>query len=301
MKKQSFVLAAIPILVLTLFFTACQPERLEEPAPVTSAVLHGGPQPGRADTPETTEEGEGLPPQAVWPNPLPTHALVKRLAWSDIDYQQFTYNERGQVTQRYTQWQFVQGDPTQIRRITYDFQYDTQHQLDAVKSSDGPVQQYFYQGKRIEKVQERLQGSGLLKDEFIYTTNNGRIVQEIQTSLNLITGETTHFKAVFGYDAKGNLNRVDNYVQEPGQPFKWYQTFVYSDFDNKMNTTSWMLRTPYLPQIRWQINNPGKMTMVMSNIPGKITTYSYTYNQQGLPASKTTVESGVPLTVFYQY
>lgn len=301
MKKQSFALAALPVLVLTLFFTACQPERLEEPAPFSSAVLQGGSEIGRSDTPETTDEGEGLPPQAVWPNPLPTHALVKRLAWSDIDFQRLTYNDQGQVAQLHSQWQFVQNDPTQIRQITYDFQYDAQHKLAEVTSSDGPVTKYFYQGDRIQKVQQIIPGTGLEKEENTYTTSNGRIVQGIRRLTNLATGETTIFKLMFGYDAKGNLNKVDNYVQEPGQPFKWYQTFVYSDFDNKMNTTSWMLRTPYLPQIRWQINNPGKMTLMMPNLPGKVTTYTYTYNQQGLPASKTTMESGVSLRVFYQY
>jgi len=61
------------------------------------------------------------PPQQELPNPLPANALVKQLKWSDTDHQTLTYNAKGQVTQLKSQWQFEQGDPNEIKIITYDF------------------------------------------------------------------------------------------------------------------------------------------------------------------------------------
>ncbi len=305
MKTQAFS-AVLLALAFATGFVACQPELLEEPAPlVTPAHLQDGPEIGQSTTPEMVEEGNEIPPQQKWPNPLPAHALLKGFTWSETDYVRFTYNAQGQVAQRYAQWQSVQGDPSHIRKITSDFQYDPQHKLAEVKASDGPVTKYFYQGDRIEKVQQIIPGSGLVREEVTFTTSNGRIAQENRRTVSLATGAITTTRSVFGYDEKGNLNKVESYMQPVNapadKPFEWYQTILYSDFDHKMNTTSWMLRTPYLPQIRWQFNNPGKMTVLLAKAPTQVTTYTYTYNQQGLPASKTTFEAGVLSTVFYHY
>lgn len=84
--------------------------------------------------------------------------------------------------------------------------------------------------------------------------------------------------------------------------YELIETVVYSDFDDKINPTSWMLRHPYLPQIRWQFNNPGREVRSPAGGPAETTNYAYEYNAQGLPVSKTTSRQGAGvLTVQYQY
>mgnify|MGYP001294259727 CR=1 FL=1 len=301
MKKQNFF--SIPgIAALALLFVACSPEQLEElPA---AAILQNGADTSRHQALEPGRSLEAaLPLQYHWPNPLPANALVKNLTWSANDYVQLTYNKNGQVAQRYSQWQFVQGDPTKIKKFISDFQYDAQGRLTEITSPDGPVMQYQYQGGWIEKVRKVIPATGAVTEEVNYSIGNRRITQEIRRFTSPTTGATTFLKSVFGYDDRGNLNRVDTYAKTAsGNAFVLQETVLYSDFDDKINPTSWMLRTPYLPQVRWQINNPRKKTVILAIAQTKkVTTYSYTYNEQGLPASQTTNGEGGPLTVYYQY
>ena len=304
MKKQNFF---SPLLVFAsaLLFAACQPEPLEELS--SSAKLQNGADTSQHEALAEIKKAEDwFPLQYKWPNPLPASALVKKMVWSESDFVEFTYNKAGQVARRYSQWQFVQGDPTKIKKFISDFQYDPQHKLAEMTSPDGPTTQYFYQGDWIEKVRKVIPATGLVLEEVNYSKANQRIVQEVRRFTSPTTGETTMIKSVFGYDAKGNLNKVETYAKSggagSGNPFVLQEIVLYSDFDDKVNPTGWMLRTPYLPQVRWQFNNPRKKTVILAIAQTKkVTTYTYTYNEQGLPASQTTFSEGGPLTVFFQY
>lgn len=299
-KKDLFLLPGI--FAFALLFVACQPEQLEE-LPLAAIIQDG------ADTSQhqALEPGRmveaAFPLQYHWPNPLPATALVKKLTWSESDFVRLTYNNNGQVAQRYSQWQYVQGDPSKIKQFTSDFRYDALKQLVEVKTSEGPVMQYQYQGEWIEKVRKIIPATGVVTEEVSYSINKQRIAQEIRRFTSPTTGATTFLKSVFGYDKRGNLNRVDTYAKSASEnAFVLQETVLYSDFDDKINPTGWMLRTPYLPQFRWQFNNPRKKTVILAIAQTKKeTTYSYTYNDRGLPASQTTNGEGGLLTVTYQY
>lgn len=307
MNKQIFPLA-LWALVLVTGFVACQPEQLEEPAPVMPhKVIQDGPLELDTDTPVAIdEEGGSIFSQEQWPNPLPAHARLKGFTWSERDYQRFYYNQLGQVTQQYSQYQFVQNDPSQIRKITYDFEYDGSNQLEALKSSDGPVWKYTYKNGLIAHAQRIIPGTGAVVEEVTFTRNNNRIVQELRRYTSPANGATYTSKSVFGYDDRGNLNKVElysknGYPQSP-EPLVLQMTTLYSEFDDKINPSSWMLRSPSLPQIRWQMNNPRKKTVILAIAQTtEVTTYSYVYNQNGLPASQTKYGPGGPVTVHYHY
>jgi len=241
------------------------------------------------------------PPQQQLPNPLPATALVGQLKWSDNDHETMTYNDAGQVSQLISQWQFVEGDPTKIRTIQYDFHYDLEHKPALLSSSDGFRVQYFYHDTLIERTREML-ASGTVLNEVTYLYNtNFQIIQEVHRRTDL--GQPMQvYKFVLGYDNKGNLIKVEEFEQTGVDQFNLLHTIEYSDFDDKVNPTSWMVRVPFLPQVRWQMNNPGRETHHWTTGESKTLLYSYEYNTAGLPKlRRTTAHTGEVYLMTYTY
>ncbi len=224
------------------------------------------------------------PPQQQLPNPLPAHALIRQQKWAETDHQTFSYNAKGQVIQIRSQWQFVEGDPTQINTIIYDVVYDSLNRPVELTNSIGYKGRYLYHGNLIHKTQE-LGSDGAIVKEVTYIYADNRIAAEIWRIPGNNGGPDALNKHVFGYDVKGNLNKVIMYEQTGVDQFKLLETTTYSDFDDKINPLSWMLRYPYLPQLRLQFNNPRKVTVQPANGAASTTTYAYEYNAQGLPKS----------------
>lgn len=234
------------------------------------------------------------------PNPLPANALVRQIKWDVNDHYTLAYNDQNQPLQLISQYQFVEGDPTQIRTLVYDFQYDAQQRLSQVNQTGGWVTKYFYHGNLIYNVKDFYPG-GALANETVFIYANNKIVQENYFVSNPAGEPPTAYKRILGYDGRGNLSKVETFEQQPDLAFKLIQTNTYSDFDNKVNTTTWMFRYPFLPQVRWQFNNPGKEIYQPEGDLPKTTTFSYTYNAQGLPITKTEVRPSGILTAQLQY
>lgn len=276
MKQLSFRSTLIALITL-LSLAACKKDPVQEPNPLP------------------------IPPQQQLPNPLPANALVKQLKWAENDHKTFTYNSKGQASRVHFQYQYVQNDPTKIRTIIHDFQYDTQDKPVLVNLTGGGTIRYFYHGNLVHNTKEYYPGGDLAK-EVTYIYANNRIAQEIWRVSNLPGEPVSLYKHAFGYDAKGNLNKVEIYEQLENLQYKLLETIEYSDFDDKINPISWQLRDPYLPQIRWQFNNPRKEVRQPAEGQAEMTTYAYEYNAQGLPASRsTTGPSGSVSNVTYQY
>jgi YD repeat-containing protein len=280
MKKQALKPVLFALLVV-LGATACEKDPATEPNPSPN------------------------PPQQELPNPLPAKALVSKLKWTDNDYYDFTYNAQNQVSHLHFQWQYVEGDPTQIRSIDYDFQYDAQDKPVQVNYTGGFSTKYAYHGNLVHRTKEFYPG-GDWSREVTYIYVNDRITQEIW-HVNGLPGEPVDiYKYEFGYDAKGNLAEVKTYEQVTDstsgqQQFKLLETLEYSDFDDKINPTSWMLRYPYLPQVRWQMNNPRRETRRLADGVAKVTTHEYEYNGEGLPISRRTTSTGGTQATAYIY
>lgn len=242
-----------------------------------------------------------VPPQQQLPNPLPAHALVMQIKWDENDHETFQYNDKGQVSRLRSQWQYVEGDPTKIRAIEYDFQYDEQNKPVQVNLSDGFSARYFYHDSLIHVTKELYPGGGVAR-EVTYIYANNRIAQETWRVSNLPGEPVSVYKHAFSYDAKGNLNKIEISEQQEDLTYKLLETTEYSDFDDKINPTSWMLRYPYLPQMRWQFNNPRREVRKVAGGQTEVTTYAYEYNAQGLPVSQRKEKPvGGVLTAQYQY
>lgn len=250
-------------LTLLLSLAACEKDPIETPPPTT------------------------IPPQQQLPNPLPANARIKQMKWTEIDHQTFTYNAEGQVAQLRSQWQYVEGDPTKIRTIVYDFQYDAQDRPVQITLSDGFTVRYFYHGNLIHLTKEFYPG-GAVAREVTYIYAGDRISHETWRVSNAPGEPVSVYKHAFSYDARGNLSKVDIYEQQENLQYQLLETVEYSEFDDKINPTSWLNRYPYLPQLRLQYNNPGKEIRRPVGSAAETTNYAYTYNAQGLPAQKRT-------------
>ncbi len=246
------------------------------------------------------------PSQDQQPNPLPVYALVKQLKWSDLDHHTFAYNTRNQVTQVRSQWQYEQGDPTKIRTIIYDFEYNPKKQLSKVYYSGGFFMEYYYKEKLIDKVIEYFPG-GAVKQEFKVHYRNNRIATIHNLDSSAFDEAPTKRRYDFYYDAKGNMNRMETWQlpQDAGtaMPYKLIEYIDYSDFDNDMNPLSWMEVYPYLPNVRWQFNNPRKVLVHFAGTPGSNHPwqFAYAYNAWGLPVSRTKISGSRTTTVNYIY
>lgn len=277
MKQQPFK-SALFALTLLLGLAACKKDPIETPPPATV-----------------------IPPQQQLPNPLPASALVKHLTWTETDRQAFTYNDKGQVTQLRSQWQYVQGDPTKIKILVYDFEYDARNRPYQLKVSGGGFVRYFYHGDLIHLTKE-FRPNGELVKEVTYLYTGDRLSHEIWRVSNAPGEPVTVYKHSFAYDARGNLAKVDVYEQLENLQYKLLETVEYSDFDDKINPTGWTARYPYLPQLRLQYNNPRKEVRRLVGAAAETTTHTYTYNVQGLPRQKRSMRPVAgESSVFYQY
>jgi len=244
---------------------------------------------------------DNLPPQQQLPNPLPANALVKQLWQAENDHETFTYNTKGQVSQLRFQYQYVEGDPTQIRSIVYDFQYDAADKPIRVNTTGGFAATYTYEGNRIKKTQELYPGGAVAKDvSFVYA--NGRIIREYWGITDVFEDTVTLYKHDFSYDSRGNLNKIEMYLQTGNFQYQLLETVEYSDFDDNINPTSWTMRYPYLPQLRYQFNNPRKEVRTPSVGEAQTTTFAYEYNAAGLPVvQRVTRPSGYVSVIEYKY
>lgn len=244
-------------------------------------------------------------PATQQPNPIPAQALVKQLKWSENDHVTFTYDNQNQVTQLRSQWQFVQGDPTQIRTIVHDFQYDAKKRLVQANYTGGFSAKYFYKGKLIDKVQEFFPG-GAIMNEYAYEYRNERIAHIYREAANEPGQAPTLYRYDLEYDARGNMTRIATYRKQPGAPpavYELVESTEYSDFDDELNPLSWIEPYPYLPKVRWQFNNPRKEVVRYYGSPGttNVYIYSYNYNASGIPASRTKTGANNSTTVHYYY
>lgn len=273
--KQQTIFPALLAAALLIGFSACKKDPVE-PNPQT-------------------------PQQQVYPNPLPADALVKQLKWAPNDHQTFTYNNDNQVSRLVSQWQYVEGDPTQIKSVTYDFEYDAQKRPLKVTDNYGYASKYFYNANNQIAKNQEVSPDGTVNKEVSFVYANSRVIQENWRVNGEPIDSVYVYKHVFSYDTNGNLNKIEVFERLPDLQFKLLETTTYSDFDDKLNVGSWLLRFPYLPQMQYQFNNPRKQVRQTAGGTAEVTTHEYVYNAKGRPLSRTSNGPGGSQTVTYQY
>jgi hypothetical protein len=258
-------------LLLATLWTSCIKEPIDWPAP-------------------------GIPQQ---PFPLPATGLIKQIKYSENDYTTIGYNAQGLPEKMVRQWQYVQNDPSQIAKVEYLFSYDVQNRLTELKQGPNTVKIMYNTNNMVEKSEER-NYYGELVQEINYLYNNNRIVEERWKMYNG-TG-AGEYKHLLSSDNRGNRIKVEKWKRDAAAQFVLLETIEYEDFDTNLNTTNWMLRFPYLPQVRWQFNNPRVQRITFPGGPAFVTTFNYTYNNAlQMPLSRSQSNSSGTLNANYTY
>ncbi len=245
------------------------------------------------------KDNAGIPTQ---PDPSAVTAPnLRKAIGSETDFQQFEYDAGGRLTQYVSQWQYVQSDPTQIRRLENNFEYNAAGQLTTVRSQGGS-HQYFYKNGALERVESRAANRLISTTYFLFDAKN-RVIEreEIVPEERHMPDDPAKTKWKYAYDAKGNCAQVDYYIYM-NEAYKLYESTDYSDFDNSANPFDQLAFFPYVPWVKFQVNNPGKQTTTAASTGDKlVTTFQYQYDGKGVPIQRTMTQRGFAVTLKLEY
>lgn len=242
-----------------------------------------------------------LPGNIQQPNPVPPHALLKRIQYAANDHYSMVYNAQNQLTRLSFQWQYEPEDPAKIRTLVYDFQYDATQKLIGLTYTGGFKLRYFYKGPLIDSILEYYPG-GDLQASYHYGYASGRIAHILRTVAGIGGEPAAKYRYVLDYDKNGNLSRIATTEILPNGQHQLLETVEYLDFDEELNTANWLQHYPYLPQVRWQFNHPRQIrTWTMHS--GEVNLqHSYRYDASGRPVYRITTRQGmVTDSLIYQY
>ncbi|MDJ1506746.1 PKD domain-containing protein [Xanthocytophaga agilis] len=217
----------------------------------------------------------------------PNAAKVVKITYSALDYQDMTYDDEGKIVTYYTQWQFVQNDPSMIKKITYRFHYNEAGQVKQLTTDEAgyPVN-YYYKNGVLEKTEE-LNYKNEVGVRRYYTFEGSRLKEE-RWETNIAAGDMEKYTIRFDYDTKGNVIRESTFKPaKSGNGEEIYNITEYSDFDDKKNPDNALMRFPYLPGVKIHVNNPGKKVFKSAN--GTVIStevYIYQYGVNRYPSQK---------------
>ncbi|MCU0353184.1 MAG: hypothetical protein MUD08_05505 [Cytophagales bacterium] len=219
-------------------------------------------------------------------NTLPAGSRLKKIAYSATDFQEFEYDSEGKLTRYVSQYQFVQGDPTKIQRITYQMQYDDLKRLVRVTQNNGTlttsIKTYFYKDGVLEKTEEA-RPNGRLLERRTFTFADNRLMQELRETADDAGQVQATYRTDFAYAGNGNLTKETVYLRG-NSGFNVDHTFEYSDFDDKPKSDHLLTRFLFLPSMVLHPNNPGKVVMKLANGTVNYTeNYTFQYSPTGLP------------------
>ncbi len=192
---------------------------------------------------------------------------------------------------RLTQIQYLTTYPDGVEMTSvHNFSYDDQGQLRESDTDTGWRMEYVFSGGRIARTYEFVNG---IKSDFHYFLYNADgSLAEIITFQDIPEegGEIPVAKETYAYDGQGNLTLQKLYYYTSyGLEARLLSEFVFSDYDDMINSEEYFDVIGINPFIRLRKNNPGKM--VVKNALGNVTsteTYRYEYHKKKYPVKKIT-------------
>ncbi|HEX8532005.1 MAG TPA: hypothetical protein VF646_18350 [Cytophagales bacterium] len=228
------------------------------------------------------------------PNPEPAAGpRLKKLAYTQNDFQEFTYNADGQLSRYRSQWNFVEGEDGELKNFIVDFHYDNAKKLKELTfgTGGGPVK-YVYEGDVLKKTEE-YDHKGRLLITHHYTFGGNNRLTEVRDVVNDLDNQSQRqLKRTYEYDAKGNLTALREYYLNVGtEAFVQTEVTTFEGYDDKKNPEGQLDVYPYLPHLRLRVNNPAKKTRTATTDGNRVTwieAYTYEYNAEGYPSKKVT-------------
>jgi hypothetical protein len=240
-------------------------------------------------------------------NALPEEktVLLKKITWSEKDFITQAYNDQGQPTRYTSQW--VSSPDGHVSSYIAEFLYDAKHKLVRVEANQKLLVKYVYQGDVLQKTEEYDHKDRLVVSHTYSFDASKRLTQVLDHITDPLDGTAGHLKKTYAYDNRGNLLTYREYhLQANTQTYELQLSYNYEGYDDQKSPNELSLIFPHLPQIKFQVNNPSKRTILLKDGSVKEEqTYSYQYRVDGYPSSKTThIRVGTRSTTYtgtYEY
>ena len=203
------------------------------------------------------------------------------------DYRrEFTFDAQNRVSKVRNISFFVGG--TQLESIIEYF-YSSDNLLEKTVTDSGFELEYLYEGGRIVRTNEYINGELSQYHTFGYD-DKGRLHEFITWQEIPETGLTPKAKEVYLYDSNDNLSFQFLYYYDTGiNGHTLLTSFEYSDYDNYREAESRFDAHAFNPLAALKKNNAGKMiTRNRQGNIGMIDTYNYVYDARGNVTEKTT-------------
>jgi hypothetical protein len=197
-------------------------------------------------------------------------------------YYQFVYTDSGYVSHI----NFADGF------ITYAISYKNQRIYKMVNTRFNEQLTYHYTAGNVSYITQH-NALGNKTRSYAMSYNSNKKLAEVKWYVFMNNGQDSLLqrKAVLTYDAKSNIVKNEDYRLNVNNEFKLSTTTKYSDYDDGINTDDrYLLKADfgghllYLPQVKFQMNNPHVVTITSADTEYRID-YTYTY-QNTLPVIK---------------
>jgi hypothetical protein len=236
---------------------------------------------------------------------------LKKVSYTQNDFQEFTYNADGPLAKYRSQWNFVEGDDGQLKNFIVALHYDSGKKLKELSFSTGggPVK-YVYEGNVLKKTEEYDHKGRLLITHHYAFGGNNRLTEVRDVINDLDDHSQRQLKRTYEYDAKGNLTALREYYLNVGtDAFVQTEVITFEGYDDKQNPEGQLDVYPYLPHLRLRVNNPARKTRTATTDGNRVTwsEYTYAYHTEGYLLKKVTKitvpgSDPVPLrTATYEY
>ncbi len=148
-------------------------------------------------------------------------------------------------------------------------------------------------------------GESLSIAQLTYNTQN-QLSEIIESVTNPHQGNPLATKIKFNYYDNGNLKAKVFFVKfESNEPYEFIDSTVFEQYDNQKNIEPEYHSGFYLPNIKFQKNNPTKIVSYFENgVVDNVNTIVHTYNNQGFPITRrvTYLNGGMqPINYTFQY
>lgn len=219
--------------------------------------------------------------------PTPT---LKKISYTQNDFQEFSYNAAGLLSRYRSQWNFVEDDSGALKNFIVDLHYDDRNRITHLTFETGGPVKYIYEGNVLKKTEE-YDNKGRLVITHHYTFGAKGQLTEVRDVINDLEEQAQRqLKRTYEYDAKGNVTAIREYYLNVGaDAFTQTSVTTYEGYDDKKNVESQLDLYPYLPQLRLRVNNPTRKIRTDTSNGNRVTwveEYTYDYHAEGYPVKK---------------
>jgi len=214
--------------------------------------------------------------------------VILPLKMETDDYKrEFTFDADNRIVKVVNQ-SFMPGEV--ILESTIEYAYTADNKLLSSTTDQGYRLDYHYEGGRIIRTDEYLNGQLNQYYTFVYD-ESGRL-KEYSTWQDIpeYGGVVAKAKEIYVYDRRENLTLQFLYIYNSGTgAHDLLSTFEFSEYDDYPEAEARFDAQAFNPHAVFRKNNPGKMVTRnrLGNI-GMVSTYNYVYDSHGDATEKTT-------------